>query len=180
MKHLKKYETFKEKDMEYRIYVDLDGVLTDFDKNIQDGFLKEFNKENGTNIKDGFEFEDEYGRNEFWKRVDELGIEFWSEMPWMKDGKKLWNFIKEYDTEILTKPSKQKICKEGKRKWCDRELGDVKVNIEMKKEKYAKPNHILIDDLEKNIVPWIAAGGIGILHKNAEDTIKKLKGIPHK
>jgi len=176
MKHLKKYETFEEKDMEYKIFVDLDGVLTDFDKNIQDGFLREFNKENGTNIKDGFEFEDEYGSIELWKRVGKLGIEFWSEMPWMKDGKKLWNYIKEYDTEVLTKPSKQKICKQGKQIWCKRELGnDVKVNISNNKYEYSKPNHILIDDLEKNINSWIDAGGIGILHKNTEDTIKKLK-----
>ena len=178
MKHLKEYETFKEKDMEYKIYCDLDGVLSDFDKNIQDGFLREFNKENGTNIKDGFEFEDEYGRDEFWRNVNDLGMEFWTEMPWMKDGKKLWDFINQFEnTEILTKPSMQKICKEGKMIWCKRELGDVKVNVENKKYKFAKPNHILIDDLEKNIEPWIEAGGIGILHKNAEDTIKKLKEL---
>jgi len=35
----------------------------------------------------------------------------------------------------------------------------------------------LIDDLPRNIDPWIEAGGIGILHKNTEDTIKKLKKI---
>jgi hypothetical protein len=43
------------------------------------------------------------------------------------------------------------------------------------KAKFAAPNHILIDDMEKNITAWEAAGGIGILHKNATDTINTLK-----
>ena len=42
------------------------------------------------------------------------------------------------------------------------------------KAKFAGKNHILIDDLEKNITAWEAAGGIGILHKNANDTINTL------
>jgi len=96
-------------------------------------------------------------------------------MMWMKDGKKLWNFLKDKNVEILSKPSKDKLSREGKRIWCKRELGNVKVNLSRNKKTYAKPNHILIDDLEENIDPWTKAGGIGILHKNTDDTIKKLK-----
>ena len=39
-----------------------------------------------------------------------------------------------------------------------------------------KPN-ILIDDYEKNIVEFNAAGGIGIHHVNAKVTIMKLKEL---
>jgi hypothetical protein len=45
------------------------------------------------------------------------------------------------------------------------------------KAAYAKPNHILIDDREKSIQPWREAGGIGILHTSAADTISQLQKL---
>ena len=45
------------------------------------------------------------------------------------------------------------------------------------KSNYAKENAILIDDFASNIKRWEAAGGIGILHKNANDTIQQLKQL---
>jgi hypothetical protein len=41
--------------------------------------------------------------------------------------------------------------------------------FEKEKWKYACPNSILIDDLEKNILPWIEAGGHGIHFKGEFD-----------
>jgi hypothetical protein len=45
------------------------------------------------------------------------------------------------------------------------------------KAEYAEPNAILIDDQPKSIDPFIAAGGIGILHTSAANTIKELKKL---
>lgn len=45
------------------------------------------------------------------------------------------------------------------------------------KAAYAHPTHILIDDTPKVIEAWEAAGGIGILHTDAESTIAKLKNL---
>ena len=59
-------------------------------------------------------------------------------------------------------------------------MGDVVVNLVRKsndKAAYAAPNHILIDDRSKSIQPWVAAGGIGILHTNAANTIRQLKEV---
>jgi hypothetical protein len=42
------------------------------------------------------------------------------------------------------------------------------------KQKFSGKNQILVDDYAKNIKSWNAAGGIGILHKNAQDSIKQL------
>lgn len=39
------------------------------------------------------------------------------------------------------------------------------------------PGDILIDDMEKNITRWVEAGGVGILHVNAADTIEQLKAL---
>ena len=36
---------------------------------------------------------------------------------------------------------------------------------------------VLIDDRQKNIDAWIEAGGIGILHTSAANTINQLKAL---
>jgi len=42
------------------------------------------------------------------------------------------------------------------------------------KAAWAQPGHILIDDIQRNIDAWVAAGGIGILHVNARNTLEQL------
>lgn len=46
------------------------------------------------------------------------------------------------------------------------------------KHRHCKLGDILIDDRSSNIEEWRAAGGIGILHKNYEDTLSQLKKLP--
>ncbi|MBP5699152.1 MAG: hypothetical protein J6W96_06470, partial [Alphaproteobacteria bacterium] len=48
------------------------------------------------------------------------------------------------------------------------------------KQKYGKPNDILIDDRPNNIEKWIKMGGIGILHTSAKETIRKLEELEGK
>ena len=45
------------------------------------------------------------------------------------------------------------------------------------KKEFAAPNHILIDDRPHSIDPWREAGGIGIQHTSAADTIAQLKEL---
>ena len=170
-----KFNLFENKK-DYIIYCDMDGVLTDFEKSIKDGFLNDWNKKHKTKIKDGWAFSKKYNISKFWKNIELLGLEFWSNMSWMKDGKELWNYIKDKNIKILSSPSQDKKSKEGKLIWCDREL-NLKPILSNNKERYADKNSILIDDLPKNINKWVDAGGIGILHKNTKTTIKKLKEI---
>jgi len=42
------------------------------------------------------------------------------------------------------------------------------------KQLHAKPGDVLIDDSHLNIPQWEAAGGIGILHRNASDSLVQL------
>jgi ribosomal protein S9 len=98
-------------------------------------------------------------------------------MEWMPDGRKLWDAIKKYDPTILSSPSNHVSSVEGKKTWLKKNLPEVSYIIEKHKEKYADKDSVLIDDREKNIKKWEEAGGIGILYKNAEDTIKKLEDI---
>lgn len=159
----------------YTIFCDMDGVLSDFDTQFSKfnvgtkrGFAKKTSNENA------------------WELIHSSGESFWSEMPWMPDGKVLWKYIEPYEPEILTAPSKQiknnkiiynRSCVAGKVKWVRNNLGhDVKINIEWpeEKRKHASEYAILIDDKYDNINGWIDAGGIGIYHTSAKDTIYQL------
>ena len=58
-----------------------------------------------------------HGSVAFWKVVESGGVKFWSDMSWNVGGKKLWNFISQYNPEILTAPSKKvyEDCVKGKK-----------------------------------------------------------------
>ena len=45
------------------------------------------------------------------------------------------------------------------------------------KHVHAKPNHILIDDMDRYIEPWNQAGGIPIKHTDTKLTIRKLEDL---
>ena len=45
------------------------------------------------------------------------------------------------------------------------------------KKIFAQKGNVLIDDRPENIEAWESEGGIGILHKNARDTINELKKL---
>ncbi len=155
--------------MKFNIMVDMDGVLTDFNKKLSELLDKPVDQ-----------IEDFGNDPEIWKKIDKAGANFWSDMEWMTDGKELWGYLKKYDPTILSSPSNHKNSIEGKKIWLKENLPKIPYFIEKNKALYADTNTILIDDREKNIKKWEDAGGIGILHKNAKDTIKKLKDIRNK
>lgn len=45
------------------------------------------------------------------------------------------------------------------------------------KAAYANSTTILVDDRAKSIDPWVAAGGIGVLHTSVDDTIEQLRAF---
>lgn len=45
------------------------------------------------------------------------------------------------------------------------------------KAAWARPGAILIDNLQRNIDVWVAAGGIGIVHTSAADTLAQLDAL---
>lgn len=154
---------------EYTIYCDMDGVLTDFDKQLV-----------SVGIEDGFAYEKENGSELFWKKVETGGLKWWSEMPWTSDGKKLWNYIKDKNVKILSAPARSiPDSSKGKHIWVKTNLGSVELILKRAREKqqFANKKSILIDDMEKNIKQWKQSGGIAIHHKSASDTIAKLKEL---
>ncbi|WP_126223294.1 hypothetical protein [Burkholderia ambifaria] len=68
-----------------------------------------------------------------------------------------------------------------KRLWVARQLSATlpvtTTECGLAKAAHAHPRRVLIDDLERNINAWRAAGGIGILHTDAESTIRALADL---
>ena len=109
---------------------------------------------------------------------------FWSTMPWTKDGRQLWSYIKKHNPHILSAYSvEDPNCIPGKRRWLKSNLGYTQnsmINIVRRREKknFAMDKRrpaILIDDYPKNVSDFKSAGGIGIIHSNTQTTISQLK-----
>ena len=67
----------------YTLFVDLDGVLTDFDRQFESfghGTPDEYEKKNGQEM--------------FWQLIKGGGLEWWSQMQRKEGGRKLWDYIK--------------------------------------------------------------------------------------
>lgn len=153
----------------YTIFCDMDGVLVDFERG--------YEELTGIDIKNQFVQGDE----NFWAPLTDAGAKFWATLNWMPDGKLLWRYIQKYKPNILSAPSREESSKIGKQAWCKINIPGQYNKIYLvpsyEKKQYSKPNHILIDDMEKNIVEWVKNGGIGILHKTTVSTIFQLKKL---
>ena len=114
----------------------------------------------------------------------------WANMPWTRDGKTLWNFIKKHNTHILSAFSIQDPnCVPGKMRWLRKEIGYTRnsmINIVRRRDKQdfamkgsdtGRRPAILIDDYPKNVQQFKAAGGIGIVYSSASNTISQLKRL---
>lgn len=155
------------------LFVDLDGVLADFHSKAlevtgMDATIVDSNPAT---------------KKEFWRKIKQhlkSGEKFWEAMVPLRDAHVLWRFVSKYSPTILTSTGSEKSAQVEKEVWVKHHIGDVPVIFvrdSADKAQYAAPNHILIDDRLKSINPWIAAGGIGILHISAEITITRLKAL---
>lgn len=149
------------------LYVDMDGVLTDFDQQAADLF--------GVPRDEAQKYMEEHPKKA-WFKIDHAGSDFWSEMPWMPDGKELWQKIAIHRPTILSSPSKHQTSLTGKKEWIGENIGDIPIILSSDKAQYAHDDCcVLIDDREKNIKAWEDAGGTGILHKSTRETMEKLE-----
>ena len=166
----------EEQVSEFKIYLDMDGVIADFDKRFKD-----------ISGMDPREFEDKYGTKEFWNLIDEENkVKFWVGIPEMPGAKALVDYVKKYNFELLTSPSAKKQSYLGKLLWIrnhkDLFGGKPRVNFKRAKEKHEvksdlQTTDILIDDREDTISRWNEAGGTGIHYKSASQVINDLKKL---
>ncbi len=167
----------REEEGNYKIYLDMDGVIADFNTRFKDL--------SGIEPR---EFESKYGRKAFWDFIDEENkIKFWVGIPPMPGASELVSYISKHDYEILTAPSIKDQSRLGKNLWVRNHVGDIfpskpKVTFKFSKEKHkVKQNlsqfDILIDDRQSIIDNWNNAGGFGILYQSTPQAIADLKKL---
>ncbi len=158
------------------IFCDMDGVLVDI--------IGGMTKLAGISRLSPESFETWLEKNK--KKFDAEHPNLFAHLPWMADGKRLWAYISKHNSHILSAHTKswQPTSKQDKMTWINSNMNPkpTEINLVLRKQKqdFAKKNgipNILIDDYPENIREWEAKGGIGILHKNAADTIARLKKL---
>jgi len=155
-----------EKVMDYKIYCDMDGVLADFESG--------YEELTGIDLKGEFKKGDD-----FWDPIKVAGVGFWAGLKWMPGGQELWDYLKPFNPQLLSAPSREQSSRIGKHVWVKHKIPGTKLILRYasQKQQLATPESILIDDRQVNIDQWEAAGGIGILHTSADDTISQLKKL---
>jgi hypothetical protein len=156
-----------------KLYLDMDGVLCNFEKR-----FTELYGEDALGSRDRKNFTTN------WPNFIMDGN--FENLEWFPGGKELLDFIQnetDWEVEILSSSGGEKFHSEvaaQKVMWlCDKGI-PYKANIvpgRKHKTAYATPETILIDDTEDIIVNFNAAGGLGILHKDANDTLAKLRTL---
>ncbi len=150
------------------LYLDMDGVLADFNK--------EYIKLDPQKA----------DRKRFRTAVIEDKI--FEKLEFLPDTQELLNHVSKLHgvtIEILTSmgthdPFQANCAREQKLKWLDAKNIPYRANFvhnKQEKAKYATPRSILIDDSVGCISPFNEAGGHGILHTNASNTIRILDSI---
>ena len=153
----------------YILFLDLDGVLVDFEKGVEKLFGKP---------------PEAVHPRQMWPRLAKTP-DFYNTLEWMPDGKVLWAFCRPLTPVILTGMPVGKWAEPQKRRWCERELGaDVPVITCLSRHKPARavavdPQRIpvLVDDREKIKAPFEEAGGVFIHHRKAIDSIQALRAL---
>ena len=158
------------------VYCDLDQVLVNL--------LKGAEKVLGQPLDS---FKGPVGKEERWKRINAVK-DFWENLEWMPNAKKLYQFIARYDTKVLSAyTNKDPNSRNGKMKWVAKNTNfkrkDIHLVLRSEKQNYAvsdgKPN-VLVDDHPKNIREWEAKGGIGVHHTSVGKTVAELKRLGFK
>ena len=153
-----------------KIYLDMDGVIADFDKRYKE-LYKIAPKDADT-----------------YKTFDKFFTMFiadreFAKLDLMPDALTLINYLRSLPmpTEILSSTSSEKRdaeIREQKIDWLKKHNIEFPVNLvpgKRLKRTYAQPDYLLIDDTSQNIDQWRTDGGIGILHTDALTTIGILK-----
>lgn len=149
-----------------KVYLDLDGVMADFDKHFKDKF--------GV-------CPQTLDDNVLWKKINSYE-EFYENLPLMPGALELFNFLNEnFDVTILTacpKSNYQKSAlqkKEWVRKYISKDITVLPVLGGKNKALFMhEKGDILIDDMIKNCQAWNDLGGKSILHLDAQTTMKKM------
>lgn len=147
-----------------RVFVDMDGVLADFDTHYEALF-----GEKPDRILD----------NVKWNQVRQ-SKDFYLNIPPMEDMQLLWGYLSAKFGKLIVLtgiPSSVAEAADNKTAWVRKHLGDTEIICCLSKDKYrhCQPGDMLIDDWEKYRHLWEGAGGRWVTHTSAAETIRQIE-----
>lgn len=168
-----------------RIYLDMDGVIANFDKGIERaGFSNraDFIHKPYSEWTD----DDKKVNDEVRSVMNKDG--FFMNLPMMHGAYKLWNLCSENDHYVLTaypfgyKDKQIERVKNEKWIWLTDTFGSFRADRFICCDRYEKASHskygrVLIDDSAANCSEWEAKGGTAIRFETMSQTLKELKKI---
>lgn len=148
-----------------QLFLDLDGVLADFDAGAE-ALLK----------MPPATFQERYGPGAFWKKLASAP-DFYGSLPLLSDAHELVDAVKHVDPIILTGLPIGKWAEPQKRAWVERHFPGLQVITTQAryKSKYCSPGDVLVDDRERYADDWRAAGGVFITHVSAAESLAELR-----
>jgi len=159
-----------EKKEEKIILLDMDGVLSCFNKAICDLLDIDIEDKKIRDMLKAGKYLDDTDLTtpeKLWGAVNDKGLEFWSEMEIYPYAKKLYNEMKKIGTVgFLTSPGSCVFAGTGKMQWIKKHFGEdglVTMIIGKNKHYCAQPGVILVDDHKKNVNKFKDAGGKGFV-----------------
>ena len=162
-----------------QLFLDMDGVLADFLRGFREFFTEKYGEKGWLDI-----------TKEDWLQLKAEWPTFWADLDYEQHALDLWRVVSPYHPSLLTAaPPSWPSASVGKTIWAKRMLPKFgyhpsqKVYTVMRadKKKFAtqtdgSPN-ILIDDLDKNIREWNAAGGHGIVYIPSGSAVQNVQRI---
>jgi 5'(3')-deoxyribonucleotidase len=150
-----------------KVFLDLDGVLVDFDGGMQRVHNRKI-EHDGLGQRP-YKIESVWGitEEEFWEPTRTAA--FWSELNWTADGREILTEIEELigkkNIAILTSPTLDPNCVAGKIQWVIDNIPEYRPRtfVGSRKEMLAHPGVVLIDDTDYKLDRFVKAGGQGIL-----------------
>lgn len=140
-----------------KIYVDMDGVLADYNKGVVELITPSFKKSMS---------------------------HFYGDLKMVDGAREMVDILMAYgDVEILTAIPAiglgVKHAENDKKNWIKDRFGSLPVHCVRRKDKktYATADSILIDNEKRNIKEWTNAGGIGILFKSSKQVMDDVRRI---
>ena len=160
----------REKKDDIRIFLDLDGVITNFTKaacetcgiDMDDPEVKKKLKEDD-NIEQFIDDE------EMWKKINAEGIDWWINLELYPWSKKLYREIRKVTSMFcfLTAPSRNPYSVSGKVHWMTNHFGTRKYLLGADKYFCAGPHTLLIDDHKDKVEKFEEFGGKAFLWPNS-------------
>ena len=192
----------------HQVYCDMDGVLVDFEHSavdkinetlkdpnhplthLSDIVIEELGRDYITlaDLKKGKHLSSSIAVRSLMQPLLEDDEEWWANLPFLEEGKKIWAVISKFNPEpiILTSPMDQNGKKgsiEGKKRWIKANL-ELNTNVEVifSHNKYeqvavaakAGRKAVLIDDYIKNISSFEESGGYIIHHLDDQGSARSL------